>query len=155
MFDFPLPDDALCNIWLKLAQWLWWKRFLKNCSCIELCHFYLNLVKKSNYHLIRRKLHIPSPNDAWYQLIALGTIYPRCLAVGPADWNGQGLFLSLCAYHLKPATPLFAQWFWIERFLRVVHVFSLYHFYLPQKWISLTQGCDEPSLFKIGPVLLE
>ena len=41
--------------------------------------------KKYNFHLIRRKLHVPSPNDAWYQLIELGTIYPRCLAVRPAD----------------------------------------------------------------------
>ena len=30
----PSPKDALCQVWLKLAQWLWRRRYFKFRQCI-------------------------------------------------------------------------------------------------------------------------
>ena len=32
--ESPLPKDALCQVWLKLAYWFWRRRFFKFCQCI-------------------------------------------------------------------------------------------------------------------------
>jgi hypothetical protein len=29
--EFPPPKDKLCQLWLKLAQWLWRRRFINIC----------------------------------------------------------------------------------------------------------------------------
>ena len=33
-FEFPSPKDVLCQVWLKLAQWFWKRKFLKFRECI-------------------------------------------------------------------------------------------------------------------------
>ena len=43
--QFPSPKDALCQVWLKLAQWLWRRRFLNFVNVFSLFHYYLPLEK--------------------------------------------------------------------------------------------------------------
>ena len=33
-FESPSPNDALCQVWLKLVQWFWRRRFLNFVKCI-------------------------------------------------------------------------------------------------------------------------
>ena len=57
-----------------------------------------------------------------------------------------------------------AKWFWRERFLDFVNVFSLFRIMslgkrwgpsFEQTWIPFTRGCIVPSLVEIDPVVLE
>ena len=32
--ESPSPKNALCQVWLKLAQWFWKRRFFKFCQCV-------------------------------------------------------------------------------------------------------------------------
>ena len=55
------PKDALCQVWLKLAQWFWRKRFL------NFAILYLSpLGTESALHL--NKLKSPSPKDTLGQI---------------------------------------------------------------------------------------
>ena len=78
-FEYPLPKGALCQVWLKLAQWFW-KRFLNFVSvfsglCNSLPNRFFNFVYVfllfGNYvplqkgvALNRYKLKFPLPKDA-------------------------------------------------------------------------------------------
>ena len=66
-FLIPLPKDDLCQILLKLAQWLWRRRFLKFVNVFSLFHNYLPLKKGRDLHL--NKLAFPSPKDALCQVL--------------------------------------------------------------------------------------
>ena len=61
ILDFPLPKDALCQVWLKLAQ-RFWRRFLNFVNVSSLFCNHLPLEKGVVLHL--SKLEFPSPNDA-------------------------------------------------------------------------------------------
>ena len=63
--EFPSPKDALCQIWLKLAQ-RFWRRFLNFVNVFSLFHNYLPLKEGGALHLI--KLKFPSPKDALCQV---------------------------------------------------------------------------------------
>ena len=41
----PLPKNALCQVWLKLAKWFWRRRFLNIFNIILLFCYYLPLEK--------------------------------------------------------------------------------------------------------------
>ena len=47
--ESPLPKDALCKVWLKLAQWFWRRWFLNVCQCI-LAFSQLSLLGKGRGH---------------------------------------------------------------------------------------------------------
>ena len=56
-----LPKDALCQVWLKLAQWFWRGRFLNFINVFTLFPYYLCLEEGEALHL--NKLESPSPKD--------------------------------------------------------------------------------------------
>ena len=58
---FPLSKDALCQVWMKLAQWFWRRRFL-NMFNIILHFYYIPLEKGMTFHLNKHKS--PLINDA-------------------------------------------------------------------------------------------
>ena len=60
--ESPLPRDALCQVWLKLAQWFWRKRFLNFVNVFSLFRNYLPFEMDRALHL--NKLETPSPKDA-------------------------------------------------------------------------------------------
>ena len=61
IFCFPSPKNALCQIWLKLGQWFWRRRFLNFVNIFSLFRYYLPLENNVALHLI--KLDSPSPKD--------------------------------------------------------------------------------------------
>ena len=60
--EFPSPKDALCQVWLKLAQWFWRGRFLNFINVFSLFPNKLPMGKGRALHL--NKLEFPSPKDA-------------------------------------------------------------------------------------------
>ena len=64
--ESPSPKDALCQVWLKLAQWFWTRRFLNFINVFSLFRNYLPLEKGGTLHL--NKLESPSPKDALCQV---------------------------------------------------------------------------------------
>ena len=65
-FKFPSPKDALCQVWLKLAQWFLRRRFLKFVNVFLLFPYYLPLEKCGALH--SKKLESPSPKDTLCQV---------------------------------------------------------------------------------------
>ena len=63
--ESPATKDALCQIWLKLAQWFWRIRFLNFVNVFSLFRNYPPLEKGRALHL--NKLESPSPKDALCQ----------------------------------------------------------------------------------------
>ena len=59
--ESPSPKDALCKVWLKLAQWFL-RRFLNVVNVFSLFGNYFPLEKGGGLHL--NKLESPSPKDA-------------------------------------------------------------------------------------------
>ena len=49
--EFPLPKDALCQVWLKLAQWFWRRRILNVLNVFLLFRNYLPFEKGVALHL--------------------------------------------------------------------------------------------------------
>ena len=64
--QFSSPKDALCQIWLKLAQWFWRRRFFNVVTVFSLFRNYLPLEKDRALHLNKPKS--PSPKDALCQV---------------------------------------------------------------------------------------
>ena len=48
-FESPLPKDALCEVWLKLAQWFWRRRFFNFVNVFLLFRNYLPLEKGGSF----------------------------------------------------------------------------------------------------------
>ena len=61
----PLPKDALYQVWLKLTQWFWRKRFLNFVNVFSLFHNYLPLKKGG---ALQNKDEFSSPKDALCQI---------------------------------------------------------------------------------------
>ena len=142
----PSPKDALCQVWLKLAQWFWRRRFFNFVNVLLLFRNYLPLEKGGVLHL--KKLDSPSPKDAFCQVwlklaywfwrrrflnfVNVFSLFHNYL---PLE-KGRALLLNklespspkdaLCQVWLK-----LAQWFWRRRFFNFVNVFSLFRNYLP------------------------
>jgi hypothetical protein len=64
--ETPLPKDALCQVWLKLAQWFWRRRFLNDPT--SFFHFCDYLPFEEDLALYLNKLGFPSPKDDLYQV---------------------------------------------------------------------------------------
>ena len=64
--EFPSPKNALCQIWLKLGQWFWRRRFLNFVNIFSLFRYYLPLERGGGFHL--NKFESPSPKDALCQV---------------------------------------------------------------------------------------
>ena len=58
--------NALCQVWLKMAQWFWRRRILKVFNVFLLFHNYLPFEKGMALHL--KKLESPSPKNALCQV---------------------------------------------------------------------------------------
>ena len=65
------PKNALCQVWLKMAQWFWRRRFLKVFNLFLLFPHYLPFGKDVAFHL--NKLESPLPKNAlcqvWLKLV--------------------------------------------------------------------------------------
>ena len=61
-----LPKDALCQVWLKSAQWFWRRRFLNFVNVLSL--YRNNLPLEKGVALPLNNLESPSPNDALCQV---------------------------------------------------------------------------------------
>ena len=99
----PSPKDDLCQVWLKLGQWFWRKRFLKFVNVFSLFCNYLLLEKDRALHL--NKLESRSPKDTLCQVwLKLAKWYWRRRfkkkIMAPRSKIGGILFLScLLFYH--------------------------------------------------------
>ena len=69
--DSPSPKDALCQVWLKLAQWFWKRRFLNKLKAFSLFRNYLPLEKGMALHL--NKFESPSPTRM-LSLVEIGPV---------------------------------------------------------------------------------
>jgi hypothetical protein len=61
--ESPSPKDALCQVWLKLAQWLWRRRFLN--APTYFFHFCDCLPFKKDLALDLYNFKFPLPKDDW------------------------------------------------------------------------------------------
>ena len=64
--EYPSTNDAKCQVWLKLAQWFWRRRFFNFVNVFWLFWNYLPLEKGRALHL--NKLESPLPKDALCQV---------------------------------------------------------------------------------------
>jgi hypothetical protein len=64
--ESPLPKDDLCQVWLKLAQWFWRRRFLNDPT--PFFHFCDYLPFEEDLALYLNKLEFPLPKDNLYQV---------------------------------------------------------------------------------------
>ena len=65
-FESPSPKDALCQVWIKLAQYFWRRGFFNSVNVFSLFQNYLHLEKGRAFHL--NKLESSSPKDALCQV---------------------------------------------------------------------------------------
>ena len=63
--EYPSPKNALCQVWMKLAQWFWRRRFLNVINVLSLFRNYLPLEKDQALHL--NNLESPLPKNALCQ----------------------------------------------------------------------------------------
>ena len=64
--EFPSHKDVLCQVWLKLVQWFWRRRFFNFVNVFSLLRNYLPFEKGGALHL--NKLESPLPKDALCQV---------------------------------------------------------------------------------------
>ena len=64
--EFPSTKNALCQVWLKLAQWFWRRRFLNFVNVFLLFLNYLPL--EEGRALPLNKIKFPSSEDALCQV---------------------------------------------------------------------------------------
>ena len=65
-FESPSPKDALCHVWLKLAQWFWRRRFFNLVNVFLQFRYYLPWENGKALHL--KKIESSSPKDALCQV---------------------------------------------------------------------------------------
>jgi hypothetical protein len=121
--ESPLHKDDLCQVWLKLAQWFWRRRFLND--PILFLHFCDYLPLEEDLALYLNKLEFPSPKgnvcQVWLNLACW--FWRRFL-------KNVSVFLLFCYYlPLESGNPL--------------HLYKL-EFLLPkvdlcQVWLKLAQ----------------
>ena len=122
------PKDALCQVWLKLAQRFWRNRFLNFVNVFLLFRNYLPLEKGGPFICTKLNPHHPRMHCAKF------------------GWNltygsGEEDFLILSMYF----DSLFGN------YLSLVKGGPFFE----QTWIPSTQGCFVPSLVEIDTVVLE
>ena len=119
--------DALCQVWLKLAQWFWRREFFNFFNVFSLFLNYLPLEKGGALHL--KKLETPSPKDALSQV---------WLKLSQWFWR-RGFLNFVNVFSLFHKNPLGKG-----------HGPSF-----EQTWIPKTQECIVPCLVEIGSVVLD
>ena len=149
----PSPKDALCQVWLKLTQWFWRRRFL---NFINVFSLFRNLPWEKDGALHLNKIESTLPKDALCQVWLKKT---------PWFWrrflNVVLVFLPFCYYfpleksrtlHLnqnESSSPkdalckvwlIMAQQFWRRRF---------FNFYI-QVWLKLAQWFWRSFLYFIN-----
>ena len=71
--ESPSPKEALCLVWLKLAQWFWRRRFLNFVNAFSLFLTYVPLEKCGALHL--NKLESPFPRRCIVpSLVEIGSV---------------------------------------------------------------------------------
>ena len=99
--ESPSPKNALCQVWLKSAQWFWRRRYFNFVNIFSLFRNYFPLEKGGALHL--NKLEFPLPKDAlcqvWYWLSGSGeedflnsSIYFRYFVI-ISPWKKAGPFI--------------------------------------------------------------
>jgi hypothetical protein len=64
--ESPLPKDDLCQVWLKLAQWFWRRKFLNDTNpFLDFCDY---LPVEEDLALYLNKLDFTSSKDNLYQV---------------------------------------------------------------------------------------
>ena len=92
--DFPSPQDALCQVWLKLAKWFIRRRFFKLRQCI----FAISL----SYPL--RKGRCPLFEQIWIP-ITQGYFVPSFVELGPVVLK-KILKVHQCIFAISLLSPL-------------------------------------------------
>ena len=64
--ESPSPKEALCEVWLKLARWVWKRRFLNSVNIFSQFRNYLPSEKGRALRL--NKIESPSPKDTFCQV---------------------------------------------------------------------------------------
>ena len=62
--ESPSPKDAVCQVWLKLAQWFWRRRFFNFVNVFSPFRNYLPF--EMGVALYLNKIDSPSPKDAFF-----------------------------------------------------------------------------------------
>ena len=124
--ESPSPKDALCQDWLKFAQWFWKREFFNFVNVFSLLCNYLPLENGRTFHL--KKLESPSPKDALWQ------VWLKLV-----QWFWRRRFLNFVN-----VISLFHNYLPLEK----ENSFE-------QTWILITQGCFVPRLVQIGSVVLQ
>ena len=70
--ETPSPKDDLCQVWLKMAQWFWRRRFLNFINVFSQFRNYVPLEKGGV--LLLNKLESTSPKDALCQVVEIGPV---------------------------------------------------------------------------------
>ena len=144
--ESPSPKDALCQVWLKLAQWFWRRRSLNFSNVFSPFRNYLTLGKERG----------PSFEQIWIRFTQ-GCFVPSFVEIGSVVLEKKVFKFHQCislfcnylplkrgrALHLNklefpsPKNAFWqvwlklAQWFSRRRFLKVVNLFLLFPNYLP------------------------
>ena len=66
-FESPSPQDAMCQVWLKLAQWFWRKSFFSFVNVFLLLGNYLPFRK--GWALYCEKLESSAPKNALCEVL--------------------------------------------------------------------------------------
>ena len=70
-FEFPLPKDELCQVWLKLAQWFWRGKFLNFVNVFSLFIVIISPLEKggalpwTNLNPLLPRMHCVKFNKNW------------------------------------------------------------------------------------------
>ena len=123
--ESPSPKDALCQVWLKLAQWFWKRGFFNFVNVFLLFHNYLPLVKGgpftwTNLNPLHPRMfgwNWPSGSgDDFFYFVNVFSLFRNYL---PLEKGG-----ALRLYKLESPSPKdalcklwlkLAQWFWRRR----------------------------------------
>ena len=126
--ESPSPKDALCQVWLKLAQWFWRRRFLNFVNGFSLFRNYLPL-EKGGVLFKKKQLKSPLPKDALCQVwLKLAQWFLRRFL---HFINVFSIFRNYLPLKKDVALHLNKRWFLRRRFLfNFVNVYSLFRYYI-------------------------
>ena len=140
------PKDALCQVWLKLTRWFWWRRFFKM-SSMYICYFVIISPWKRAGPFIWTNLNPLHPRMHCDKLVEIGPFFleekiffkfrqrnltfrnylplEKGVALHSSKLGSPSRKDALCQVCLK-----LTKWFW-KRFFYFVNVFSLFPNYPP------------------------
>ena len=167
-----LPRDIFCQVWLKLVQWFWRRRFFLNRECFFLLfHNYLPLEKGG-------ALHLKNSHHSRMFCAKFGWNWPSCSGEDklinvflqfrnhlPLEKGQPFIWTNLNPLHPQMICGKFS-WHWSsgsgnDDFSNSLMYFHNFVIISPRKtmdrpfeytWIPFTQWYFVPSLVEIGPV---